>query len=269
MNKKFVCYLDILGFSKMVENNTHEDVVELFRKFQFVFLFSFPDSLEKKPNSDVYFPNYTNIKTKSFFVSDSILIWSEDNDVNSFANFTKRIGRILNYAFVEGYPLRGSIAYGNFTYEKSHKSPVNEGQFIVGNSLVRAVNMEQKTAWSGCVLDNSCNEILDMLVFNTERKETKKLSEHLVEYNIIAQYPVPMKGKDGTEEINGFAINWVNPMISDKLNLGDFENCFTRYGKSVDSCSVKTKITNTKLFAEYIVNNQKVIFIGTKSNGEF
>jgi hypothetical protein len=262
MDKKFVCFLDILGFKDIVNKNSHEDVVNLFNKFKSILIFSLPDSMNELEENFVQ-PDYENIKTNSIVLSDSILIWTKDDSINSFYDLLQKVSRVLKGAFYEGFPLRGSIAHESFSFEKTNlpTNSHNEYQMLVGKALVRAYESEKIFEWSGCVIDESCKQALESEVANNQKNCIQSLSTFLTEEKILIEYQAPKKS-GSIEKI--FTVNWVDTVVISIKNKNEIESKFECYNKTINDWDVNRKIENTKAYIDFIIKTQSQRFIGTK-----
>jgi len=55
----------------------------------------------------------SNIKVNSIIISDSVVIWTDDNSMKSFVDIIAVLRHLLNYSLKMGLPLRGSLVEGN------------------------------------------------------------------------------------------------------------------------------------------------------------
>ena len=256
LKKKYIAYLDILGFKDLVNNNTPERVYELYDK---VFFQIFTLSLS---NGRVQLFNRNDSKTlsmqietekitvNSITISDSIIIWTDDNSMISFTNIIEVVRTFLNYMFKTGIPLRGAIVEGYLDkISRTIVSPKDTSQTtLIGAGLVSAYLKEGMQSWSGCILDESC-----INAYNEEIEKYKSIVkdiltiDSLVEKKFLLKYQVPCKGQQLKEEV---VINWTN---IDNVNFNEelIIAKFSEYNKGIEKKEVKEKIKNTVDFVKY------------------
>ncbi len=126
----FVAYLDILGASKYMQDNSEQFLNDL-------------NAIYENAMNDVIFTNILSKKDIAIKIfSDNILIAvkTTKHDINRQAKLEKivnLIGNIYCNALRLGYLVRGSITEGKFYRNK---------KFVYGKALVEAVKLEEKIA---------------------------------------------------------------------------------------------------------------------------
>lgn len=265
MKKKFICFLDILGFKDLVYKNKQSDLINIFKQFNFAFVLSLSDTIKEtiELENKIVIPNFENIKTSSLIVSDSIIIWTEDDSIYSLVDLIKKVGAVLKHSFYIGLPLRGAITHGDFYYEKTMlpTDTTNEFQMLVGKSLVIAYESEKKQEWAGCILDVSCNDILESKLLNEQKNAMQTLLEYLTIKNYLIEYHVAVK-KEGKNNLQ--TVNWVDKIVLGILNMKQIKNHFAMHNKSIEEDSVIKKINNTEEYIRYVQKENREIFIGMR-----
>lgn len=248
---RYLAFLDILGFKELIENNSLEDVEELYKKFEPSILYSMAKTnidfllYDKKPEGMRVAPiEITNLN--SLVISDSLIIWTDDNDPNRFIQLIMTVKHHLHFSMKLGIPLRGSITSGQLSlkfgnHEKSPKQ--NSFATILGLPLTRAYMLENKADWSGCFIDNSCIE---------EYKKQVELSlndnpncanlDTLIKLDLLNKYLVPMKSGQLQEF---YCLNWTNYFLNDRFTEVEVRNSFKAHNKISDNWAVEMKIRNT------------------------
>jgi hypothetical protein len=123
----YVAFLDVLGFSALVNSDETGEKVEQYR-----------DSVERATaRSDV----------KSVVFSDSIVLTAEDPRPESFLTLVGACSTLMSDLLKADIALRGAIAFGRFT-----RSTVGDGVFVAGPALIDAYNWETKQDWVGVMI---------------------------------------------------------------------------------------------------------------------
>ncbi|MBK7968569.1 MAG: hypothetical protein IPK08_06330 [Bacteroidetes bacterium] len=129
----FVGMLDIMGFSTLGKKNSHDDLLKLYGMFL---------SAIQQAQHITHYENSSNVKINFKFISDSILIWSENDSIEDFKYIVYSIKNILYVGASMGLPLRGNLTHGdigvfNNKYELGGNSIlINEHNVIVGKTLI-------------------------------------------------------------------------------------------------------------------------------------
>lgn len=149
-NLCYVAFLDILGFKQLVESNEHNDLV---RKYKNLLI---PQAamavtngeykvVESSSTQMIAVPDYTKAKIKAMVISDSVLMYTEDDSMQSFMDICVSVGRLVMMGFFVGLPMRGSIAIGPLsTFNQQEADGIFEVYGLLGMSLVKAYSNESK-----------------------------------------------------------------------------------------------------------------------------
>ena len=129
---RWVSYLDLLGFTELVETKGWFDVFSCYNK-----------AVESCTNA----PNFMSKIEKTWF-SDTFLLYSPDNTASSFAAI-EAITRWFTYWLIYfGIPVRGAMSYGDFYAYK-------ESNIFFGPALIEAYRYGENQDWIGFVLTPS------------------------------------------------------------------------------------------------------------------
>ncbi|MFZ5564471.1 MAG: hypothetical protein ACOZBW_10500 [Thermodesulfobacteriota bacterium] len=165
----FVTILDLLGFKRHLrdENGTirPNGLADLYERY-FLLLdakhrATVIDRFQLTPSNNV---EHINTKVQSFVASDTLMLWSNENEVNFLII---AVANLVNQALLYGAPLRGAIAYGDCILESSKR-------IFLGYPVVDAVQAEQCQEWIGVGVLPSA-------------------AEHLKGNPAIVEYTVPIK----------------------------------------------------------------------------
>jgi hypothetical protein len=204
-------------------------------------------------------PDFGQATVNLLLVSDSILLWTDDNSAESFGNIVKAVQNLLAFSIsmIDGIPLRGAISIGQLP-SGLHQRPPHTHDFqqsLLGKVLTE---VEKNQEWSGCEITQAAIEFY---------KNNCSAGESLIEKKEVVFYPVPRK--DG--ESNGYVVDWVNqpktgidiPTVTGAFafpcgppNASDFEKF-----KTDEWPKVKIKLCNTLKFVKHVKSLEKQVFV--------
>jgi hypothetical protein len=260
MSKKYIGFLDILGFKDLVYNNSHDDLV---RKFQSVFCLNVEVSLSggkfrtvSTKDRDFTVADLNYAKVNSTVISDSVIFWTDDDGMQSFINICISIMKLLVSGVFNGFPMRGSISLGDLSVIQSIYGTVknNSLQSIVGKGLVEAYILESSQNWVGCVIDNKCISKYQELCETYKNVDDIATLDYLVKSGILCEYNVPFK-LNKREEF--FVVNWLNGNKTPPSQETIIKS-FSMHNKLVSNSGVQEKINNTIEFLNYITENKLI-----------
>lgn len=236
----YVAFLDILGFKELVTNNTHEELKHIYNVVIEKSLDKVANGLEKGILDTQIFKADVNFLT----VSDSIIIWTDDDSYASFVSIVISVWSAMAEFFIEGIPLRGSITMGPLTTRSTSRMKNNGGTLssvnIFGKSLVNAYKLESEQEWSGCIIDNKCIE-----KFNDDcnRLGAPLNLIQLEDMSVISLYTPPKKkGSIEQQYVVGYPTNFYD------LDISVIRHIFGKFNKNADNWAVERKVLNTALF---------------------
>lgn len=210
-SKRYIAFLDIMGFSNYVYRNKHELV-----KTRMENLHTIINETEKDlHNGSTQWKNIQNpIKTVIF--SDSILIISKDDSDNSLDFILLACKLLLKKSFEKKIPMKGAISYGTITadFEKS---------LFFGKALIDAYTLEEQLNIYGVALDEKVER---------KFKNCSKLSSYCVETKISTD----------SGQITHNIINWFLPNSGRKEDIiSEKENALNTIRKFYGSMSGKPR----------------------------
>ncbi|MCA1202394.1 hypothetical protein [Priestia flexa] len=198
--QRYVVFIDILGFKNII--NQFENPEDLGREL----LFNFNASLHAALNNSSIIidltkdtlPKVENSEISFWQFSDSIILYSKDDNVKSLEEFIRVLNMFFASSILRGFPLRGALVKG----ELFTNPPI-----IVGKGLVNAAMNEAKQAWSGLIVDSSCfdgNEgeellkrmLLEKMLINTKvpiktgnKQEGSRLDQIVYQNQTVINWP--------------------------------------------------------------------------------
>lgn len=248
MEESFVLFLDVLGFSELVLNNSHEAVEKICDSelrqtaaastmISAAMTGNLHRSFEVKSSHqgaliDVH-QDYINLH----MMSDSLIAWTKDTSIESLVLLTNFAAQYLAQTVMLGLPHRGAISKGTI---KILDLPLNgrPQSNAVGSGLVRAHRFEGGQDWMGCVIDPDCICTFPAKFIDDWSSRPK---------SGLAIYQVPYK--KGARFTSSLAVDWRPAFTLFGLRISQeyFQEQFERYNKPVTD-DVKIKIENTRIF---------------------
>lgn len=247
---QYVALLDILGFKDMINNNSHEEMVNLFENFRIYV----QKSLAKHKTTTDRWGRLTydvaGTKINSNIISDSLVFWTNDNKASDFFELVDCLHLFIS--FCHNLPkifLRGGITYGDFYYDNTGiirgKDALVIHPIMFGKALVDIYEIEKTLQISGCIITEKAIEEAaqnDKPFFDEKWKE-------FVDEKKVVQYQMPTK----SQPITFWTINWVRD--STHPDLEEITNGFSSFNKNTDVTGIKEKIDNTIAYYSYIKDN--------------
>jgi len=198
--KCFVACLDILGFENSVGEDDARTIYDRLRRLDKLFAILTGATI---PNA--------NPKLHSILMSDTVLLFSENDDERSF----KYVSGVVAQTICLGIGLsttniatrytpmrfRGAISWGDFSYSCNDK-----GKIFFGPAWIDALKWEKKQEWIGAILTPDCIKFIQKQGFN-------------IDSSLIIEYEAPIKEiiiNDKNEcECNitrqkCLCVNWIN-----------------------------------------------------------
>lgn len=228
---RFVAMLDIMGFKKIVENEATSEVAAIFRQIY--------DRIKEKRYTD-------NLHITHF--SDTILIVSKDDSVESFEGAVNTAASFENMMIANGYAINGCISHGGVTTESGNS---------FGEPLANAHIQQEELFFYGITLDEKA-----------EKKYEELARQHVLFSNgygpfstpdMIVWMKVPTKKTGWTDK---YVVNWMD-VFSMEINASNkpltydeqipiirkyMENLYEKYiYNTLASCRANMYILNTEL----------------------
>lgn len=185
-NKRFICFLDIMGFKDMVMRESHAEIYELL-----VQLSNHRSSLEN-PNLPTKYDS-DSLKTVSF--SDSIIIFTKDDSIECLELLSVSSSWLFAKAMESGIPLKGAISLGEMSTNITK-------QIFFGQPLIDAYLLEEDVAFYGIVIHNTVEKFLN----NSKSSLFEK---------IYFDCLIPLK----SGKINHLILDWFSALEDEKENI--------------------------------------------------
>tara|TARA_R110002020_G_scaffold180858_2_gene375571 strand:- start:2299 stop:3081 length:783 start_codon:yes stop_codon:yes gene_type:complete len=189
-DKRFVAFLDLLGFKDKVARKNHNEIYNELTKIS-----SIKKEIESVAESedDGYF---ADADTYVVSFSDSIVLFSKNDNIANFEFFLIAIRYLFADAIAHNIAIKGGIAHGEISLNKSE-------QIYFGQPIIDAYLIEEDVNYLGVVCHNSIDYYLNKSEIN--------YSEQLK--GLLFEFMTPLKcGK-----INHINLDWF-------INTFDIEN---------------------------------------------
>jgi len=209
---RLICFLDVLGFSAMVEKQGVERIYEKYSEF-----------IDKAKN-EVFYSKPSNDESpatnfeEAEIVSDSVVLISHDiRDAVSVTNFIGSIQLFLELGVLGGFVFRGGVTLGDIIFDKKRN-------IILSKEFNELTKFEAKIDMPGCVILEKAKKIILHSMFgeNTVKKGLIPIrSLPLAKFNIPLK---PKNVKDGEvivekkEKIYSWVINFTHFLTDYYLN---------------------------------------------------
>jgi hypothetical protein len=222
--KRFVAYMDIMGFRDMVFRNTHQKVLEVMEQFRLPIKKLKEEAKERLAGRPHGWDTFENTVVKPVIFSDSVLLFSSDDSLGAVENLIWQVKSIISDALINGIPMKGALAYG--------KQTAHFGKSLYfGKPLIDAWELQNELVIYGVVLHHTIEGYLAKKEWIEELEETS-----------ILKYAVPLK--QGT--VSHYLVDWSNlPMKASKLK----NSLPNLYGKV--SGSARQYVDSTMSFVDW------------------
>lgn len=215
--KRFVAFLDIMGFKDRVARNEHDEILKELEVFQ--------------SNISQYVSYHSEANVQISLFSDSILIYSQNDSVDSLHALADITSHIMMYAIHQEkpIPLKGAIAAGVMTCNPTK-------QLYFGQALIDAYLLEENVKYYG------------VLVHHSAEKYLKK--DKFLEFRDVK---APLK----SGEIYHYELSWYNVKLESAKN-GE-ETTQEKIQVDVSECLNNLRLTVSDEPRKYIDNTKKVM----------
>ena len=149
--KKYVLYLDIMGFKERVGRTPIEELKNQLLLFK-------TKNAKLKPL--LKGPKNTLMHMAQF--SDSIVLVSTKDTIDDLNRICRAAAILMQTALQAGFALRGAISKGEMVFD-------NENQLFFGKALVDAYLLEEELCYYGVVFHESTEKDVVLAIQNTKR----------------------------------------------------------------------------------------------------
>lgn len=203
-DQAYVLSLDILGFSKIVKNNRHNYLVDVFERFVNTYIAD-TACVNKLYLREV--DNKTTDDLKTLFISDTIIIYSINAEIENFLKIVSLAQVVIANSFELGIPLRGCLTSGMLTVKH-----LKDNDILFGKPIVDAYEFEKDQEWAGCCVTSKCIETVER--FHVDKN--KPCMDWLMKNKHLMKYDLPLK-HNRKEKMH--VINW--RIAADEISLDE------------------------------------------------
>lgn len=140
--KRFVGFIDIMGFKDLVARSNHNEV---YKKLKKVFSAFKQESIDD--------PMHGTDPNKLFIFSDSIIIFSKDDSVNQMKEFSRNMRVLMERLLKDAIPFRGGIAFGEITVD-------DESSIFFGQPLIDAFLLSEELLFYGIAVHHTVEPMI-------------------------------------------------------------------------------------------------------------
>lgn len=256
---KYIAFLDILGFSEIVNNSSQEEMAHimsiLVRDIQMGLTSEDVGKTKTKLYSYGFAPDLAEVTTNSILLSDTLVFWSNDDSVESFYALVKLVYVLMNTeAYYFHIALRGAITFGELGFLGGQLDlPLAELNLssVYGKAIVEAYQYEKNQEWMGCLVTRKAIDS-----FMSQEPNEVLRADIFTKY--IIEYDVPFKAPSGIIREKNHVIKWARTWEADRF-AEDIRKCFTQHQKLDEipsNSSVQAKFNNTIEFTKYVEQNE-------------
>lgn len=181
-DKRFVAFLDLLGFKDKVMRSTHEEIYEELHKISTV-----SRNLEESTKNDSIQKTFNDADIYIVSFSDSIVLFSKNDNIDNFKFFSLALLALFSKAIKNKIAIKGAVAHGLVSLNKSE-------QIYFGQPIIDAFLLEEDVNFIGVLCHNSIDKYLksDKFIKSIADKEfinlTYKFAETPLKYGNINHY---------------------------------------------------------------------------------
>lgn len=273
--KTFIlAYLDVLGFTKLVEDKGLEEVYKMYEnlieKVDFAAEhyrpggFAVPVPISK---TEMRYAFAMGFKLEYSYASDTILVWCEFNRFN-IVPFLECITTLFCSALEVGMPLRGTITFGDAILSKSKS-------IYIGKPIIEGAICEKNQAWIGITFGYALiadvefgwlGDLKNVIPFSEHIKTKDKGENTTNQYmitNIVLDWPRFIRTEGKNEEI----LQWLDLKVNCLLLPSAVRDYYALTGKFIKYSQEHSDWYNyfdfqqSRLGGYFVDNSKKTIFV--------
>lgn len=248
--KKLIAYFDYLGFKDFIEKNDLDFQIRIMNNNFRDIEDGIAHGEHRKSTRGGYVADLSKSTLNAINFSDTIVIWSKDDSLDSFLELIKASFRFNHRSVTMTFPIRGmivldeleSVAF-NYTNDVGGTYNINS---VFGKGLVKAHVQAEQQQWAGTVISE---EVIDK--FKSEGVDIDQVLEPYAQ-----RYKVPYKPPFDIpyEEYALKLVTGINDEFFKNVSKGITEN-FSQYNKDATHKSTQEKLANT---IAYLGSHQRV-----------
>ncbi|MEI6123854.1 MAG: hypothetical protein WCQ95_09500 [Bacteroidota bacterium] len=244
--KRFFAYFDLLGYKEFILKNDFDTQLMQIKNLLRDSELSLSDWKTKRIKNGNTVADIDNWKINCVNISDTIIFWTNNNDIESFINLLKVSHSFCTINIINNFLMRGTIIYDEFYIinpsQISNKDIVFIANPMFGKGLVKAYIKTNCQKWAGCVIDDSVIEEINKIT-----------NAHEILNEFAIKYKVPYK--ENCNSPNEYVFRLYGPLNEETfMNVKEgIERNFSSFKKSTDKKDVKEKMKNTIEFLRFLI----------------
>ncbi len=175
-DKRFVAFLDILGFKDKVMRSTHEEIYAELNKIS-----TAKRNLEESVNKDIIQSTFNDVDIYIVSFSDSIVLFSKNDSEDNFNFFTIALIGLFSNAIKNKIAIKGAVAHGLVSLNKSE-------QIYFGQPIIDAFLLEEDVNFLGILCHNTIDKYLKTSANSDFINATYAFAETPLKYGNINHY---------------------------------------------------------------------------------
>ncbi len=256
----FVAMFDIVGFKAL---RATKGTTELYKLYHRGILPGIEHSVAGKgkieiiEGESVYVPDFSETTLRYQIMSDSIIIFTQDDSFESFFSIFNSSFKLLQFGFSGSKaPYRGAIGWGDLIADPS--------KILIGSALEDAFAGESSQAWAGAMLTANCRDFIDR---NNYVEKYHAIHEQAAEVSTdtqiienacknsqrLVQYSVPIQINLKTEPVS---YNTLDTYVID-WTIGMYEGASLKSFHISTNSHSKTIADNTHAFEAWARSRSK------------
>jgi hypothetical protein len=217
LENRLIAYLDVLGFSALLESKQLIEVHEIYSGF-----------IDTAKNATFYTTNgdnsgRTNFEYAKIFSDSIILVSNKIDDIYNVNNFIAAVSYLLEIGFVSKMPLRGAIAKGDFLIDLDR-------DIFLSKEFAQVVRFEGNQNWTGCSIMESAVQVVLEAAYGENYDNS--MNKNTLCNDPLHYYPVPTKDSDSIKmPVINFMFFFSNKQIDDGLHylIGEKQKNNSKY----------------------------------------
>ena len=153
--KKYVAFLDILGFKNRLKKLSQEDAKSLIARFSTTPFYEWE--------------NMSPTLVEGYIVSDSFILYTHDTSTQAVSQLLALVEKICQREFIDnGILIRGAIAKGEFDRVEAREIPSLRKGLIVGQAYVDAYLMEESIKTAGIAFTDEVFQDIEAYAYHID-----------------------------------------------------------------------------------------------------
>ncbi|HTN20213.1 MAG TPA: hypothetical protein VL125_07045 [Pelobium sp.] len=248
--KRFIAYFDYLGFKDFIEKNDLDFQRQIMNNNFRDIEDGIGQGKHRQGKHGGYIADLSKSTLNAINFSDTIVVWTNDDSIDSFAELIKMAYRFNHRSIAFTFPIRGMIMVDElesvaFSYTNDVGGAYNINS-VFGKGLVKAHLQADQQQWAGTVISE---EVIEHLKRNGIDVE-EMLAPYAMRYKVPYKPPYHIPYKEYALKL----VTGINDEFFKNVSKGIVDN-FSQYNKDASHESTQEKLKNT---IEFLRSHEKV-----------